>query len=104
MTITDHEVDKVRAEIAREWQRMQDRLLVEAARIEDRLAAIGRISKIGWRPQTRALRSSWIVCGRSLQATAMTPRSWLKLKTCALILPLPAPMCRCPPCRQCGGS
>src|SRR5262245_13111072 len=39
MTITNQEADKLRAEIAREWQRMQDWISTEAARIEDRTAA-----------------------------------------------------------------
>jgi hypothetical protein len=35
----EQRVADVRAEIAREWQRMLDRVLVEAARIEDRIEA-----------------------------------------------------------------
>jgi hypothetical protein len=39
MTITDQKADKVRAEIAGEWQRLHDYVAAEWQRIEERLAA-----------------------------------------------------------------
>jgi hypothetical protein len=43
MTITDQEADKVRAEVAREWQHLHDYLAAEWQRIEERLAAERRM-------------------------------------------------------------
>jgi hypothetical protein len=43
MTITDEEADKVRAEIASEWQRLRDDLAAERQRIEERLAVERRM-------------------------------------------------------------